>query len=122
MIWKVFIVDVDCGAAVTNRFHTTACRIPAGEPVALLGEKQLIRCATHAGAPVDWVQIEASRLDLEHEAMAREHTPSTPSQFLARTTPAPPKRHHIDRPLKPFAKVGNGLFDPRAAAAGDRDR
>ena len=101
--------------------------IPSGEPVALFmpgsqygppisaPKKRCAPCALKAGFVVDWAAIER----LQEAQQAAVDAPLTVSQYAARVEP---QRRSNPRSLKPVEPYQAGqLFDPKAAAAGDRD-
>lgn len=100
--WTVFGMPVQCGACGEL--------VPAGEPVQLVTSRQLRRCAEHAFGPVNWQEVDLERARLEME-QARERTPA-----------AVEARPRGGSAMRSYASIADTLpFDPRAAAAGDRE-
>lgn len=109
MMWTVYPGDTTCGK----------CRvtISTGDPVALFAHGRLKRCAHCAGAmgfEVDFAEVDQARFEIERRAWAeRAETDSVPLPVVYRT-PA------VREPV-PLSMLASSLFDPKAAAAGDRD-
>lgn len=116
MTWTVCRADVACSAAY-------GCRIPAGEPVALLLGGKIRRCARHAeaqfGYRVDWAEIERERFRLEAD-LARESRASLRWDDENARLKAAKLAQEAERRMVPLREVANGMFDPKMRAAGER--
>lgn len=108
MTWTVRPLDLECGSCRVN--------ICAGDPVALFAGGKLHRCVSCAGAmglEVDWDQVDQAKFELERRAWASTASSSTPAPSFSRL-PA------VRQPV-PLSAIAGSIFDPKAAAAGDRD-
>jgi hypothetical protein len=106
MTWTCYVGDTECGA----------CRvcIVSGDPVALFAGGRCARCVSCAGLmgfEVDWAQVDDAKFEIERRAWASTSiaSTSTPSRL-------PPVRQP-----QPLSAIADRFFDPKAAAAGDRD-
>lgn len=99
-----------CGGA-------SGCVIPAGEPIAVAWQspthpwRRLLRCAQHAGAPVNTEEVENERWRLEREAAQ-----ATEPRQVAPPVPRAP------RPVSRWSAVSDlvATVDPRLPR-GDRE-
>lgn len=117
MTWTLSVLDLVCGNCLRA--------IPAGQPVCLLGVPQRARCAACAAA--HGFYPDAQELDLEQfrlEQDVRERRRREDAQTLASARSRPLGRVTPPRPPTPFTQLDSLVdqyFDPRAAAAGDRE-
>jgi len=80
---------------------------------------RLKRCLQHAHGPIDLAAtraIDAARqAELDRRTAAAAHQPPPPFRL-----PSKPVQRRAPAPMQPFSAVAADLFDPKAAAAGDR--
>jgi hypothetical protein len=93
--------------------------LTANDPVQLIGpsgrsrSSLLKRCVVHALGEVDWAQVDDAKFERERRAWATSSTPAS-------AAPASSRLPAIRQPL-PLSAIADTFFDPKAAAAGDRD-
>ncbi len=118
MIWTV------CAPGVTVICGRCLAEIPGGDPIALVTTRQLERCllcAAALGFEPNPQEIDLERFRLEQERLARPVSDAAPSQgSAAPPTPSRPSRRM--QPQRGFIRAADlaHVFDPKAAAAGDR--
>jgi hypothetical protein len=101
--WTVYETDAECGYC-----HV---RVAAGDPVAMFTVSRLKRCASCARVEVDWDQVDQAKFEIERRAWAGGAT----------AVPAPTRGLPPVRQPQPLSAIAGSVFDPKAAAAGDRD-
>lgn len=100
--WTVGSMPRSCGAC--------GGEIPAGDPVALLTAKNLVRCAFCAGVDLDHAQVDEARQRLAAELAAV--SPVTQFELY---------RHRRTRAVAPASAIDTSLFDAKAVRAGNDD-